>query len=92
MQMSSSSTEDLELLFKGLRAFSNFAIGFNNMGVLVATCQAFSNGLTTGGPAAMIWSWLAIWALTSITSLSMAEICAAFPYGELRKYIFHFAR
>jgi amino acid transporter len=36
-------------------------------------------GLTTGGPAMVIWGWCIVVLMTMTVALSMAEICSAYP-------------
>ncbi len=64
---------------RGLSGFMNFAFGFTEVSVLASVTALFQYGLETGGPAVWFWGWLISWAAITVVSLSMAEICSAYP-------------
>jgi amino acid transporter len=66
-------------LYRGLDAFANFAFGFTEVAVLPSFISLYTFGLETGGPAVIAWGFLVTFAMTMIVSLSMAEICSAYP-------------
>lgn len=68
-----------EDLFRGLNGFMSFCFGFVEVGVLVSLTSLFGFGLSTGGPAIMIPSWIITSILTLCTCACMAEICSAYP-------------
>ena len=66
-------------LRKGLGFLSTSCLGFNTIAVMTGIAVVFGEGLLMGGPAVLIWGWIGAFALTLIVSLSMAEICSAYP-------------
>lgn len=59
---------------------ATFAIGFTEVAVLVSVCLVFqSPGMSNGGPALMVWSFVACSFCTVIIAWVMADICAAYP-------------
>lgn len=66
-------------LRRGLGFLSTSCLGFNTIAVMTGIAVAFGEGLSIGGPAVLIWGWIGAFALTLIVSLSMAEICSAYP-------------
>ena len=57
-----------------------FAFGFTEVACLISVGLVFgSPGVVNGGPAVMIWGFVAACICTTIISFSMAEICAAYP-------------
>jgi amino acid transporter len=66
-------------LVRRMGPFGAFAVPFSNISVLTGPVTLFSFALTTGGPAALVWTWLPLGALVLCVAFSLAEICAAFP-------------
>mmetsp|Transcript_20682 Transcript_20682/g.18831 ORF Transcript_20682/g.18831 Transcript_20682/m.18831 type:complete len:377 (+) Transcript_20682:66-1196(+) len=66
-------------LIRGLGPYMNFAFGFTEVGVVSSISALFGYGLSTGGPATIIWGWLVTFAMTMIVGYSMAEICSTYP-------------
>ncbi len=66
-------------LKRGLGAFSNFAVSFTIISILSGCLTLFGFGMTTGGPAVMVWGWVFVGIMTTIVGLGMAEICSAYP-------------
>eukprot|EP01035_Chromulina_nebulosa_P037812 gene37812-51044_t len=67
------------VLHRGLGSFANFAFGFTEVCVLASFLSFYGSGLSSGGPATMFWGFLVVWAMMTIVSFSMAEICSAYP-------------
>ncbi len=67
-------------LFRGLRGYQNFALCFAQMTVTPGIC-AFTYGfsLVAGGPATLVWGWIAAWFCSTLIAYNLAEICGAFP-------------
>eukprot|EP01041_Mallomonas_annulata_P013242 gene13242-28030_t len=66
-------------LHRGLNAFTNFAFGYTEVAALVGVCSLYDYGLSTGGPAWLVWGWVIAFSMTMIVSYSLAEICSAYP-------------
>ncbi len=66
-------------LFRGLNAFMNFSLTFSSIAVLTSLTFVISFGLTTGGPAVMVYGWIISSFFTMMIGLSMAEICSVYP-------------
>ena len=66
-------------LHRGLDAFMNFAIGLSEVAVFVSISMIYGAGLIAGGPMFMSLGFLLAFVMSAIASLSMAEICSAYP-------------
>ncbi|KAI8806310.1 amino acid transporter [Cladochytrium replicatum] len=64
-------------LRRELSSFSNFAVSFTIISILTGLNGLF--GLTTGGPAVIIWGWFLVAVMSTMVAMSMAEICSAYP-------------
>ncbi|HEY1967915.1 MAG TPA: amino acid permease [Pseudonocardia sp.] len=62
-----------------MSAFNNFAVSFTIISILSGCLTLYGYGMSTGGPAVIIWGWLVVGALTLFVGLAMAEVCSAFP-------------
>ncbi|KAF8334150.1 APC amino acid permease [Cantharellus anzutake] len=54
-------------------------ISFSVISVITGTSSLFLFGLTTGGPAVMVWGWVVVAFFTMIVGLAMAEVCSSIP-------------
>ena len=66
-------------LRRSLSGFSNFAVSFTIISILSGALTLYYFGMTTGGPAEMVWGWLFVGIMTAVVGLGMAEISSAFP-------------
>lgn len=66
-------------LRRHMSAFSNFAVSFTIISVLSGCLTLYGYGLTTGGPAEIVWSWPIVGILVMFVGLAMAEVCSSFP-------------
>ncbi len=66
-------------LRRSLSGFSNFAVSFTIISILSGALTLYYYGMTTGGPAEMVWGWLFVGIMTTVVGLGMAEISSAFP-------------
>ncbi|OKL58767.1 hypothetical protein UA08_05579 [Talaromyces atroroseus] len=57
----------------------NFGVSFSIISVITGITTLFSYGLTTGGPAVMVYGWIVVAVMTFFVGLSMAEIVSAIP-------------
>jgi len=66
-------------LKRDLTLLHNFGVSFSIISVITGIPSLFLFGLTTGGPAVMVWGWVVVAFFTMMVGLSMAEICSAHP-------------
>ncbi|KAJ3268321.1 hypothetical protein HDV01_003122 [Terramyces sp. JEL0728] len=66
-------------LKRELTSFSNFAVSFTIISILTGINSLFTFGLTNGGPVGLVWGWTLVAFFSGLISLSMAEICSAYP-------------
>ncbi|KAI9452252.1 APC amino acid permease [Russula earlei] len=66
-------------LKRNLSLLQNFGVSFSIISVITGVCSLFLFGLTTGGPAVMVWGWIVVTFFTMLVGLAMAEICSAHP-------------
>lgn len=64
---------------RGLGLFENWAATFTTMNFVSGLPVLFGFAMYTGGPAAAISNWTMVGGLSTIVSLSLAEIAAAYP-------------
>jgi amino acid transporter len=65
--------------FRGFGGFSNFALSFSIISILTGAVTLFDYGLSMGGPREMLLGWPLVTFGTLMVTLSMAELCSAFP-------------
>ncbi|MEY4948555.1 MAG: hypothetical protein RL698_766, partial [Pseudomonadota bacterium] len=63
-------------LGRDLDGFANFAVSFTVISVLSGCLTLFGYGMTTGGPAVIVWGWPLVGLMTLFVGLAMAEICS----------------
>jgi amino acid permease (GABA permease) len=66
-------------LKRKMSSFSNFAVSFTIISVLSGCLTLYGFGMNTGGPAIIIWGWLAVGVMTLLVGLAMAEVCSSYP-------------
>ncbi len=67
-------------LYRSLNTFQNFSFGFVQVQCLGAiTTLSYAYGITIGGPAVFIWSFLGSYFFSIFVAFSLAEVCSAFP-------------
>lgn len=66
-------------LSRRMTPFDNFALSFTIISILTGCFTLYGFGMTTGGPAVIIFGWIGVGALTVFVGLSMAELTSAFP-------------
>lgn len=57
----------------------NFQFCFTAVAVISSITVLTPTGLSTGGPAVMVWGWIIGSFFTLIIGASMGEICSAYP-------------
>ena len=66
-------------LSRRMGGFGNFAISFSVISVLSGCMTLYGFGLGTGGPAVMLWGWLAVGAMVMLVGAALAEVTSAYP-------------
>ena len=66
-------------LRRRMSGFSNFAVSFTIISILSGCLTLYGFGMTTGGPAVIVWGWLFVGIMTLFVGLAMAEVCSSFP-------------
>jgi amino acid permease (GABA permease) len=66
-------------LHRGMGWFSNFAVSFTIISILTGGITTFYLGMDAGGPAVIVWGWLAVGGMCLLVGAAMAEICSSFP-------------
>jgi amino acid permease (GABA permease) len=66
-------------LLRRMSGFSNFAVSFTIISILSGCLTAYLFGMNTGGPAVIIWGWLAVGLVVTLVGLAMAEIASVYP-------------
>jgi len=66
-------------LARSMSGFSNFAVSFSIISVLSGCLTLYGFGMSTGGPAEIIWGWPVVGLMTLFVGLAMAEVCSSYP-------------
>ncbi|MEY9886389.1 amino acid permease (GABA permease) [Catenulispora sp. MAP12-49] len=66
-------------LARSMSGFSNFAVSFSIISILSGCLTLYGYGMTTGGPAMIVWGWPLVGLMTLLVGLSMAEVCSSYP-------------
>src|SRR3984957_19654879 len=66
-------------LRRRMSGFSNFAVSFTIISILSGCLTLYGFGMSTGGPAVIVWGWPFIGIMTLFVGLAMAEVCSSFP-------------
>ncbi|MFJ8628157.1 amino acid permease [Kitasatospora sp. NPDC093550] len=86
-QRTASGPEDQHLrslgyepeLVRRMGGFGNFAVSFSVISVLSGCMTLFGFGLVTGGPAVMMWGWVAVGLAVLLVGAALAEVTSAYP-------------
>jgi len=86
-QRAASGPEDQHLrslgyepeLVRRMGGFGNFAVSFSVISVLSGCMTLFGLGLVTGGPAVMMWGWVAVGLAVLLVGAALAEVTSAYP-------------
>ncbi|MGP3968875.1 amino acid permease [Streptomyces sp. 6N223] len=76
-------------LVRRMGPFGNFAISFSVISILSGCMTLYGFGLATGGPAVMMWGWLAVGAFVLLVGLALAEVTSAYPTSGALYYMAH---
>ena len=74
-------------LARRMGPFGNFAISFSVISVLSGCMTLYGFGLNTGGPAVMLWGWVAVGAMVLLLGLALAEVTSAYPSSGALYYM-----
>ncbi|HEY3477737.1 MAG TPA: amino acid permease [Streptomyces sp.] len=74
-------------LSRKMGSFGNFAISFSVISVLSGCMTLYGFGLTTGGPAVMLWGWVGVGAMVMCVGAALAEITSAYPTSGALYYM-----
>jgi amino acid permease (GABA permease) len=66
-------------LLRRMSGFSNFAVSFTIISILSGCLTLYYFGMTTGGPAEIVWGWPFVGIMTLFVGLAMAEVCSSYP-------------
>ncbi len=66
-------------LMRRMSGFSNFAVSFTIISILSGCLTLYYFGMTTGGPAEIVWGWPVVGIMTLFVGLAMAEVCSSYP-------------
>jgi amino acid transporter len=66
-------------LIRTFTRLTNYGMTLSVVGISSGITSMFAYGLVTGGPVVMIYGWLIVGFFTLFVTLSMAEICSAYP-------------
>ncbi|MEY9846142.1 amino acid transporter [Streptacidiphilus sp. BW17] len=76
-------------LARRMGSFGNFAISFSVISVLSGCMTLYGFGLTTGGPAVMLWGWVGVGLMVMFVGWALAEVTSAYPTSGALYYMAH---
>lgn len=68
---------------------SLLAMSFCILGTYSTFAQGFSSGLTNGGPVAILWGLILVFACNMCVALSLGELCSSMPTALGQAYYVH---
>lgn len=74
-------------LRRRMSGFGNFAVSFSVISVLSGCMTLYGFGLTTGGPAVMLWGWVLVGAMVLFVGAGLAEVTSAYPTSGALYYM-----
>ncbi|MEU7057416.1 amino acid permease [Streptomyces sp. NPDC046197] len=75
------------VLARRMGGFGNFAISFSVISVLSGCMTLYGFGLSTGGPAVMLWGWAGVGLFVLCVGLALAEVTSAYPTSGALYYM-----
>ncbi|ARX87422.1 MULTISPECIES: amino acid permease [Streptomyces] len=66
-------------LHRRMGAFGNFSASLSVISIMSGTLLLFGFGLNSGGPAVIMWGWLAVGPLVLCLAAALAEITSRYP-------------
>ncbi|KQV20847.1 MULTISPECIES: amino acid permease [unclassified Kitasatospora] len=76
-------------LVRRMGQFGNFAISFSVISILSGCMTLFGFGLNTGGPAVMLWGWVAVGGMVLLVGMALAEVTSAYPTSGALYFMAH---
>lgn len=76
-------------LARRMGPFGNFAISFSVISILSGCMTLYGFGLSTGGPAVMMWGWVAVGLFVLCVGMGLAEVTSAYPTSGALYYMAH---
>ncbi|WP_338684588.1 amino acid permease [Streptomyces acidiscabies] len=67
------------VLTRRMGPFGNFAVSFSVISVLSGCMTLYGFGMSTGGPAVMLWGWVGVGAMVMFVGAGLAEVTSAYP-------------
>lgn len=77
------------VLVRRMGPFGNFAVSFSVISILSGCMTLYGFGLTTGGPAVMLWGWVGVGFMVLLLGLAFAEVTSAYPTSGALYYQAH---
>ncbi|MEU9405140.1 amino acid permease [Streptomyces sp. NPDC048281] len=77
------------VLDRRMSAFGNMAISFTVISILSGCMTLYGFGLSTGGPAVIMWGWLGVGLMVLLLGMSLAEVTSAYPTSGGLYYMAH---
>ncbi|MFF7714558.1 amino acid permease [Streptomyces sp. NPDC007988] len=75
------------VLARRMGGFGNFAISFSVISILSGCMTLYGFGLSTGGPAVMMWGWAGVGLFVLCVGLALAEVTSAYPTSGALYYM-----
>ncbi|MEU6485798.1 amino acid permease [Streptomyces sp. NPDC046887] len=75
------------VLARRMGGFGNFAISFSVISILSGCMTLYGFGLSTGGPATMMWGWAGVGLFVLFIGLALAEVTSAYPTSGALYYM-----
>ncbi|MEU3369575.1 amino acid permease [Streptomyces sp. NPDC006660] len=76
-------------LSRRMTGFGNAAISFSVISVLSGCMTLYGFGLTTGGPAVMMWGWVIVGVMVLFVGAGLAEVTSAYPTSGALFFMAH---
>lgn len=68
-----------QLLSRKFSIWSMLALAFSVLGTWSTFAQGLSSGLTSGGPVAILWGLVLVFACNLCVAVSLGEMCSSMP-------------
>ncbi|MFG3496600.1 amino acid permease [Streptomyces sp. NPDC047928] len=75
------------VLARRMGGFGNFAISFSVISILSGCMTLYGFGLSTGGPAVMMWGWVGVGLFVLCVGMALAEVTSAYPTSGALYYM-----
>ncbi len=76
-------------LARRMTAFGNAGASFTVISILSGCMTMFGFGMATGGPAVMMWGWVAVGAMVLFVGAGLAEVTSAYPTSGALYFMAH---